>query len=67
MTTAIITIIASLVGMLGGILERRYKPDTIKKRNDHERDKEIAEKDHIAKSNRLSDLFDAVKLRNAKP
>ena len=67
MTTAIITIIASLIGIIGGILERKYKPDAIKERNDHERDKEIAEKDHPAKSKRLSDLLDAVKLRNSKP
>lgn len=67
MTTAIITIIASLIGIIGGILERRHEPDVVKKRNDHERNKEIAEKDHVAKSKRLSDLLDAVKLRNSKP
>ncbi len=66
MLTLVLTIISSLIGIIGSVMERRYKPDEIKKRNDHERDKEIAEKDHPAKSKRLSDLFDAVKLRDSK-
>ena len=58
MLTTILSIIAALVGVVGGVLERRYSDDAIKERNSSKRDKEIAGKDHIAKSKRLSDLVD---------
>ena len=66
MIEAVLTILAGLIGIAGIIFKSRYSKESIKKRNNHERDKEIAEKDHTAKASRLSDLFDAVKLRNAK-
>ena len=66
MPEAILTILAGLVGIAGIIIKKRYSKEVTKKRNDHERDKEIAEKDHPAKSRRLSNLLDAVKLRNSK-
>ncbi len=66
MIETVLTILAGLIGIVGIIIKSRYSKESIKKRKDHERDKEIAEKDHPAKSRRLSDLFDAVKLRNAK-
>ncbi len=66
MIEAVLTILAGLVGIAGIIFKSRYSKESTKKRNNHERDKEIAEKDHPAKSKRLSNLFDAVKLRNAK-
>lgn len=58
MLTTVLSIISVIIGIIGGVLERRYTPDAVKKRNSSERDKEIAEKDHIAKSKRLSDLMD---------
>jgi len=66
MIETILTILAGLVGIAGIIIKSRYSKEATKKRSDHERDKEIAEKDHVAKSKRLSDLLDAVKLRNSK-
>lgn len=66
MVETILTILAGLIGIAGIIIKSRYSKGSSKKRNDHERDKEIAEKDHPAKSKRLSDLLDAAKLRNAK-
>ena len=67
MIETILIILAGLVGIAAIIIKKRYSKEATKKRNDHERDKEIAEKDHVAKSKRLSDLLDAVKLRNSKP
>ena len=58
MLTTVLSIISVLIGIIGGVLERRYTPDAIKERKDTARDKEIADKDHIAKSKRLSDLMD---------
>ena len=66
MLTTVLSIISVLIGIIGGILERRYTPDAIKKRSNRERDKEIADKDHVGKSKRLSDLMDAIRLRGAK-
>lgn len=66
MIETVLTILAGIVGIAGIIIKSRYSKESTKKRNDHEKDKEIAEKDHPAKSRRLSDLLDAVKLRNAK-
>ena len=60
MLTTILTIVSALIGIIGGIVERHYEPDAIKKRDGYERDKEIANKDHAAKSKRLSDLVDRV-------
>ena len=67
MIETILTILAGIVGIAAIIIKKRYSRESTKKRNDHERDKEIAEKDHPAKSKRLSDLLDDVKLRNSKP
>jgi hypothetical protein len=58
MLTTVLSIISVLIGIIGGVLERRYTPDAIKDREAQERDKEIANKNHIAKSKRLSDLVD---------
>ncbi len=66
MIETILTILAGLIGIAGIIIKSRYSKESKKKRNDHERDKEIAGKDHVAKSRRLSNLLDAVKLRNSK-
>ena len=61
-----IDLVSIILSIIVGIFQWYNEPGKVKKRNDHERDKEIAEKDHPAKSKRLSDLFDAVKLRNPK-
>ncbi len=66
MIETVLTILAGLVGIAGIIIKKRYSKEATRKRNDHERDKEIAEKDQPAKSRRLSNLLDAVKLRNSK-
>lgn len=66
MIETVLTILAGLIGIAGIIIKSRYSKGAARKRNDHERDKEIAEKDHIAKSRRLSDLFDRVRMRNPK-
>lgn len=66
MIEAILSLLAVMFGIIGVLFKKRYSSQGIKERDDHERDKEIAEKDHISKSKRLSDLVDAVKLRNAK-
>ncbi len=49
-----------LLVILKGILSGRYSAEGKKKRASYERDKEIANKDHAAKSKRLSDLVDGV-------
>lgn len=49
-----------LLVILKGILSGRYSVEGKKKRASYERDKEIASKDHAAKSKRLSDLVDGV-------
>ena len=61
-----IELITIILSIIVGFIQWYNESEKVKKRNDHERDKEIARKDHIAKSRRLSDLLDAVKLRNAK-
>lgn len=58
MLSAILSILSVVLGIFGGFMERRYSPEAIKKRENNERDKEILEKDHMAKSKRLSDLMD---------
>ncbi len=60
MLTTVLSIISVLIGIIGGVLERRYTDDAVKKRRAEERNKEIVDKDHIAKSKRLSDLVDRV-------
>jgi hypothetical protein len=49
-----------LLVILKSYLSGRYSVEGKKKRDDYERDKEIANKDHAAKSKRLSDLVDRV-------
>ena len=66
MVSILVAILPTLLTILGFIVKERFSEEGIKKRSDYERDKEIAEKDHGAKSRRLSNLFDLVKLRNAK-
>ena len=68
MTTTVLTIIASLIGIIGGILERRYDVDAVNERTSYERDKEIAEGDSVKLSYRLSNAFDKLrsKGRNSK-
>lgn len=61
-----IDLISIILSIVVGFFQWHNSPERIKKRNDHERDKEIAEKDHIAKSRRLSDVLDFVKLRDPK-
>lgn len=56
--TGILGLITALLTIVGFIMEKRYSPEATKKREDKEIDKEIAKKDHIAKSKRLSDLMD---------
>ena len=64
MVSILVAILPTLLTILGFIVNERFGEEGIKKRSDHERDKEIAEKDHPAKSKRLSDLMD--RLRPAK-
>ena len=66
MVNILVAILPTLLLILGFIVKGRFSEEGIKKRSDHERDKEIAEKDHIAKSKRLSNLLDLVRLRNSK-
>ena len=66
MLTTVLTIISVLIGMVGGVLERRYSQDAVKKREDNKRDKELAKQDSIAISKRLSDYFDRLRLYNSK-
>jgi len=49
-----------LLVVFKSIISGRYSVEGKKKRADYERDKEIANKDHIAKSKRLSNLVDRV-------
>ena len=61
-----IELITIVLSIIVGFVQWYNDPNKVKKRNDHGRDKEIAKKDHVAKSKRLSDMFDSAKLRNAK-
>lgn len=60
MIDAAISILAVIFGIIGILFKKRYSAKSTKEREDRERDKEIAEKDHLAKSKRLSDLVDDV-------
>ena len=54
----VLGIIGTLLSIIAFVLEKRYSAEAKRKRASYERDKEIAKKDHHAKSNRLSDLMD---------
>lgn len=64
MITTILTIISTILGIAGGLVERHYSPEAIKRREGVERDEEIVEKNHAAKSARLSNLLDGVRSKN---
>jgi len=64
MLTTILTIISALIGLVGGVLERRYSTEEIKKRSDYERDEELANQDSPAIGKRLSDLRDRMRKKN---
>ena len=66
MLTTVLTIISVLIGIVGGVLERRYSEEGQRKRREYERDKELAEQNSIAISKRLSDYFDRLRLHNSK-
>lgn len=66
MSGAIVHIILALLGLLGGVAERHYSKEAIKKRDNHERDKELAEQDSPAISKRLSDLHKRLRIHNRK-
>lgn len=55
-----IDLLAVLLSILVGLVQWHNSPEKKKERNSDERDREIADKDHIAKSKRLSDLVDSV-------
>ena len=64
MLTTILSIISVVVGVVGSILERRYSGGEIKKRDNYERDKELAGQDSPAIGKRLSDLRDRMRAKN---
>lgn len=66
MLTTILTIVSVLIGLIGGIAEKHYEPEAIKKRDDYERDKELNDQDSAGISVRLSNAFDRLRLFNRK-
>ena len=52
----ILHIILAILGLVGGIAERHYSPEAVKKRSNYERDKELADQDSVAIGQRLRDL-----------
>jgi hypothetical protein len=66
MTSTILTILSAILGLMGGIVERRYSKEAVKKRDNNERDKELAEQDSPAISKRLADLAKRLRIHNRK-
>lgn len=66
MDPTILTILSAILGLLGGIVERRYSEKAIKKRDNDERDKELANQDSPAISKRLSNLRKRLRIHNRK-
>ena len=66
MLTTILTIISALIGIIGGVIEKHYEPEAIEKRDEDEKNKELANQDSFAISKRLSDLRKRLRLRNSK-
>ena len=64
MPDTILTILSAILGLLGGIVERRYSKEAVKERDDYERDKELASQDSPAIGRRLSDLHDKLRKKN---
>ena len=58
MIKSILSIVGGLLKIILIIFKKRNTPEAAKERRQHERDKEIAEKDHPAKGKRLSNLMD---------
>lgn len=61
-----IDLISILLSIFIGIFQWHNSPERKQKRNDHERDKELANQDSIAISKRLSDLYDKLWIHNRK-
>ena len=64
MITSVITVIAALVGIIGGILERRYAKDAVLERAKAKRDEAIAKRNATDLSNILNDLHSHVRRQN---
>lgn len=60
MVEILLALMPVLLIILKSVLSGKYSAEGKKKRDAYERDKEIADKDHAAKSKRLSDLVDRV-------
>lgn len=66
MVSLLIAIAPLLLTILGSIAKASFSEEGKRKREEYERDKELAEQDSIAISKRLSDGFDRLRLHNRK-
>ena len=64
MINAVLAIVAAIIGIVGGILERRYAKDATFKRDEAKRDKALANRDVKDINNRLMDLHSHVRRQN---
>ena len=61
-----IELITVILSIIVGFVQWYNEPEKVKKRNDHERDKELSNQDSIAISQRLSDGLDRMRIFNRK-
>ena len=67
MMSAILTILSAILGLLGGIVERRYSKEAIKKRGSHERGKALSEGKSKTIGLHLSNLYSRVRQNRRTP
>lgn len=56
MAETVLYIISVILGLVGGVAERYYSEEAVKKRSDYERDKVLADQDSVAIGQRMRDL-----------